>query len=335
MNFKLVLLLFIMLTTTFWKNIPVGSPNTQTTITFDPRGSYPQVGLLLTVDATVLNVTNLSAWQLLIYFNPSIVNCVDIAVPPDNIFNGNYILFPTEINNTKGYVKIFCVLDGTYGVNGSGILCQITFQCLVPGVTSLEIKRPSCPYCGTYLQEPDYDLIPFSIEEGTIEVTDQGFQEYWFNLEVQPILIYSNSTITAFYCNETWKELMFDASGSAGTRGSASVVAPKSIINGTRIIVLIDSRPQVYTLSQNATHNFIHFIYEHSIKHIQILVTLLGDVNGDRKVRVDDVLAVALSFGLSEGDPGWNPSYDLNDDGKIRVDDILIVAEEFGDEWKP
>ena len=59
-------------------------------------------------------------------------------------------------------------------------------------------------------------------------------------------------------------------------------------------------------------------------------VYLLGDVNGDGKVRVDDVLAVALSFGLNEGDPNWNPLYDLNGDGKIRVDDILIVAIAFG-----
>jgi len=63
-------------------------------------------------------------------------------------------------------------------------------------------------------------------------------------------------------------------------------------------------------------------------------VYLLGDVNGDGKVRVDDVLAVALAFGLNEGDPGWDPRYDLSPppdgDDKIRVDDVLVVAMAFG-----
>jgi hypothetical protein len=58
-------------------------------------------------------------------------------------------------------------------------------------------------------------------------------------------------------------------------------------------------------------------------------------VNGDRKVRVDDVLLVAQHFGLNEGDPGWNPQCDLTGDGKVRVDDVLIVAQGFGKEWIP
>ena len=59
-------------------------------------------------------------------------------------------------------------------------------------------------------------------------------------------------------------------------------------------------------------------------------VILFGDVNGDGKVRVDDVLAVALAFGMNEGDEGWDPRVDLNGDGKVRVDDVLIVAQAFG-----
>ena len=43
---------------------------------------------------------------------------------------------------------------------------------------------------------------------------------------------------------------------------------------------------------------------------------------------------MALAFGLNEGDPGWDPRYDLSPppdgDGKIRVDDVLVVAMAFG-----
>lgn len=66
--------------------------------------------------------------------------------------------------------------------------------------------------------------------------------------------------------------------------------------------------------------------------HTTFEVILIGDVNGDGKVRVDDVLAVALAFGSNKGDPDWDPRYDLNNDDKVRVDDVLIVAQAFGKE---
>jgi len=67
-----------------------------------------------------------------------------------------------------------------------------------------------------------------------------------------------------------------------------------------------------------------------------VLVTIPGDVNGDKKVRVDDVLAVALRFGTDYGGPPNSQGYvydancDINDDGKIRVDDVLTAALNFG-----
>jgi len=62
-----------------------------------------------------------------------------------------------------------------------------------------------------------------------------------------------------------------------------------------------------------------------------VLVTFPGDVNGDGKVRVDDVLAVALAFGSNLGDPNYNPNLDINGDDKIRVDDVLTAALHFGE----
>jgi hypothetical protein len=56
------------------------------------------------------------------------------------------------------------------------------------------------------------------------------------------------------------------------------------------------------------------------------------DVNGDGYVGIDDIFAVATHFGLSEGDPGWDPIYDITADGYIGVDDIFEVATHFGEE---
>jgi hypothetical protein len=67
-----------------------------------------------------------------------------------------------------------------------------------------------------------------------------------------------------------------------------------------------------------------------------VLVSFVGDVNGDGKVRIDDVLAVAQRFGTDHGGPPNSNGYyydancDINDDLKIRVDDVLAAATHFG-----
>jgi len=63
---------------------------------------------------------------------------------------------------------------------------------------------------------------------------------------------------------------------------------------------------------------------------IRIKVRIMGDLNGDGNVRVDDVLLVASAFGSQPGHPRWNPDADVNGDGKVRVDDVLLVARNFG-----
>jgi hypothetical protein len=75
-----------------------------------------------------------------------------------------------------------------------------------------------------------------------------------------------------------------------------------------------------------------------------IKVRILGDVNGDGKIDLKDIAAVAKAFGavgpayvwvgrnyVYHGpSPNWNPFLDLNQDGKIDIRDIVIVAKHFG-----
>jgi parallel beta-helix repeat protein len=60
--------------------------------------------------------------------------------------------------------------------------------------------------------------------------------------------------------------------------------------------------------------------------------SLLGDVNGDGYVGIDDIFLVATHFGRELGDPYYYRIYDLNGDGYIGVDDIFTVAKHFGQE---
>lgn len=54
------------------------------------------------------------------------------------------------------------------------------------------------------------------------------------------------------------------------------------------------------------------------------------DVNGDGKIDIKDIAAVAKAFGSSPGNPRWNPMVDFNQDGKIDMQDISVSAKRFG-----
>jgi parallel beta-helix repeat protein len=63
-----------------------------------------------------------------------------------------------------------------------------------------------------------------------------------------------------------------------------------------------------------------------------VYVGLVGDVNTDGYVGIDDIFTIAYHFGAEAGSPTYDPNLDINDDGYIGVDDIFTTATHFGNE---
>ena len=64
-----------------------------------------------------------------------------------------------------------------------------------------------------------------------------------------------------------------------------------------------------------------------------VLVTIPGDVNGDRKVDIKDIYACILAFGTKPGKPKWNPNCDINNDLVVDMKDIYTAIRNFGKKW--
>jgi hypothetical protein len=62
-----------------------------------------------------------------------------------------------------------------------------------------------------------------------------------------------------------------------------------------------------------------------------VWVNIVGDVNGDNYVGIDDIFAIAVHFSEEPPHPYWNPNCDLNDDDYIGIDDIFTAAVHFGE----
>jgi hypothetical protein len=54
---------------------------------------------------------------------------------------------------------------------------------------------------------------------------------------------------------------------------------------------------------------------------------ITGDLNGDTKVDIDDLILLGQAWGTYSGDPGYNSAADINDDGEIDIDDLILLGQ--------
>ena len=86
---------------------------------------------------------------------------------------------------------------------------------------------------------------------------------------------------------------------------------------------LDDVLTQKFGIIKTSTHAWPDFFYLSD-------VTFVPDLNGDYKVDIRDVTAVATAYASTSDDPRWNPEADFDHNDIINIRDITIVAMEFG-----
>jgi subtilisin family serine protease len=55
-----------------------------------------------------------------------------------------------------------------------------------------------------------------------------------------------------------------------------------------------------------------------------------GDINGDNKVSLPDLVLFAKAYGSKPGDPKWNLNADLDRNGAVGLTDLVILAHNYG-----
>lgn len=338
-KYRLVMLIFILHLTLIasLSFIPVHATTTNTILSIEPQQIYMYTLEPLTINVTISNVTNLSAWQLKISFNPSILKCLNVSVPEQNIFqNRETTGLSVKIDNSAGYVMAFNGLWEAGGVNGSGIVCQITFKALDAGISSI-VFVDTMEVGGTYITDQSNSLIPFKALNSYVQIRPPGYEVYDFEAvksgKAYTVILLTNSTASNFKFNETLQEMSFQLNGTEGTIGSCTASIPRELLNGT-FAILINGYSTYFTKSSDELNTYLRFTYAHSTLNVKIMITLPGDLNGDRKIDMRDIAIAAKAFGTTPSDIRWNPIADLNKDLKVDMKDIAIVAKSFGKTWQ-
>jgi hypothetical protein len=343
-TFRLILLLSMLLV--FVTTIPKGD-SFATDLGISPRRSLSNLNQSLSVDVTVTSVMMLNSWQIVLSFDYNMLNCTDAFIPSDSLFAGQtYFSPPPIIDNENGRITIFCGLEGQgSNANGTGKLCTLSFRTTSIGASSLTfmnvMKKTTS---GTYLLDPDGQIIPFEAANGAIETIGSGFQANIFavvkNTQTYNVTIWTNSTIDNFYFDDVSKELGFNATGQTGTNGACIVEIPENLLNGT-LIALVNQvgastfSPIIDALPANGTCCFTYFGFSHSTKNIIIRLTTTGDITGDRRVDISDLARTSAAYGSLPGYPQWNPVADLDHNLKVDIRDLAIVSGSFGHWLQP
>jgi len=315
------------------------SSTNNTTLSTSPTQLQLNTLTAFNINITVYNVTDLSAWQIKIAFNPNIIQCINISLPQQHIFSGHSTTgLSYIIENQKGYILAFNGLWEPTGVNGSGILCQLTFQAINVGISSLTFTAIT-QMGGTYLIDSDDNLIPIETTNGLVTIAPEGFNQYQFNVQADTqktytVLILTNSSLTNFNFNNTLKKIEFSLNGPNETSGACSISIPKELLNGT-FAILLNNKVTVFSSSNDEINNYLTFSYHHSTINVQILITIFGDINGDRVVDGKDIAITARAFGSYPGSARWNPIADINQDFEVDGKDLALIAKKFGQTWNP
>jgi hypothetical protein len=317
--------------------ISQGEGANPTKINITPKYTNKNIGQNFSITLKVVDVVGLYSWRIKLSFNPQILNCTGASVPQGDIFAGipTESVGPPKINNTSGIVEwLRLISDPNHpGVTGTGNLTRIDFKSNNIGVSGLTLVDLNM---STYLMDKNNNLLPFTTELGEAKILKTGFTSNLFqgtrNSIVYNITIISNSTISTFNFNPTLNQTTFNVAGPDGTIGYSGIAIRKALLLEP-FAVLVTGVAVPFKLSQDASYYFLEFTYQQSQQTVNILQTIIGDINGDRKADMKDVSAAAKAFGTIPGNPRWNPMADINRDNKVDMKDISMIAKQFGQEW--
>jgi hypothetical protein len=158
-----------------------------TTMSITPAQITVTPGQSFMINVTVNSVSNLSAWQVALKYNGTIVNCTAVWVPSNDVFAGQIVIPVTPTLNAPtvdGYnytVYGNSLLSGYVNVS-QGILCSLNFTCEEYGVAPLNIStaenpiwvgNPNYPPTSwiswySYFLDPDSNEMPFTAIDGLV-----------------------------------------------------------------------------------------------------------------------------------------------------------------------
>ena len=159
----------------------------ETTFIVLPQEVSVNVGDTFFVSVFAENVRNMYGWQVKLFFDPTIVECLNVSVPDQQVFSDRYPVSQAlidfnsteftkrplqSIQNGEGFVLAGDCLLGQNQTTfyGSGVLCQATFKALSSGSSNLALSTADVQPSETYYVDEGIDPIIPSLSNSSVTV---------------------------------------------------------------------------------------------------------------------------------------------------------------------
>jgi hypothetical protein len=293
------------------------------TLSVSPSTVTCPVNQDFTISLTVSGVADLYGWEVILTWNSIFLDAVSATEGPF-LKSGGTTFFTYSINATDGSMTVYCTLTGDVnGINGGGTLANVTFFVSNGGGCPLHVSQ------ATLVDSQDnqiasqtgdaYGIFPLVSSISTLKtVVGQGF----------------NNSITVTVANNNGETEAFNVTLYANTSAIGNQIT-SNLPNGTFI-------PLTFTWN---TKNFVYGKYtlgagiwpipgetnntSSNCAGGNVVVTIPGDINGDGKVSLSDLVLLGKAYNSRPGDGKWNPNADINSDGTVGLSDLVIMAKHY------
>lgn len=244
-------------------------------------------GSTFKLNVSVVNVTNLFAWQINVTWDPTVLNYSSISEPADSVFAGQSTYVTGTVTGNNTVIRGVTLAPGGVAVNvtGTGTLTQLTLkvldQSVLPQSCNVSFERfPPYAPSDTFLLDLNGADIAFTPQNATF--TYDLMMDVFHTVTAASldftVETYSNTSIApnSVIVNETAKTIAFNVTGLTGqTAGFVNVTIPQAFLNASSASAwtitvngtAVSPAPQITT---NSTHTFIYLTFNTSKQTVVI-----------------------------------------------------------------
>jgi hypothetical protein len=318
---------------------------TSPAVAVDPALTVANLGDTFNVNVNVTDIANFTSWQLNLYYLKAIVNCTNAVEGPFlQLGGGTY--FQKTINNnynsTHGSLLAYSTLLGITSVNGSGVILTVTFKAIGGGTTALTLANTQL---GDEKIPPK--PIPHVDVNGAVSVVGTSHDVAIVDISTSKTgctpmpTVGQNLNVTIDVTIENHGG--FDEN-TVDVAVYATPSAPPAILIGSKTVSLQILERATITFTYNMTMAYGNYTInatagpvsgetntgDNSLTDGKLLVTIQGDIDGDFKVGLQDLVRLALAYSSHPGNPKWNPNSDIDNNGVIGLTDLVLLALHYG-----
>ncbi len=273
---------------------------------------------------------NISTVQFDLKYNPSVIWAIGTFVVDPQLLS--LISYESvTFNNTAGDLNV-TIIYAKPVTTPLATLVNVTFYIVAPGISPLNLNS-------TTLLDSNGNSVGHQSGDGLLEtiVRDVAVTA----VSASPTLLYPvnrNVTIAVTVANlgnmtESFNVTAYvDGNYTVGTVNVPSLAPQASMnvsfvwnlngwMNGTSHIV--SAQASLVPYEYNVTNNYL-------ASPNKVYLKLLGDINGDGTVSLQDLILLAQAYGYKSGQPKYNPEADINGDGTVNLTDLVSLAQNYG-----